>query len=708
VRRNVVSRRAQILALSILLAACIVPAATFLRASHALADGTLSPLYSGPPGTQVTFSDGLGDFPANVDCSGLTIALETADAGNVPEATLPGSPDCTAQGFSATVQIPDVPPGDYVIDVSTGNYHDRSPTFTVTASGTDTPTVTPTSSTSPTGTVTATPTSTSTETTTGTATATPTSSGTATPTASSTSTGTTTATATAKASDTPKSLMPASPIASATRRPTSPVGSANNLVVPTATAPIANGATGAATTAMFAEGYTGQATTNKKATFTETLNVLNPTSSALTVTFTYYVEAKQRTRVVVARTVAADSVLCESVNADVGPDQLVAAVVTAPGRVAVTRSITRVSLSGARLDGSTTQGVDAPSKIWYFAEGYTGSTFQEYLTLLNPTGSKATAMISLAPQADSAAAAPIRKQSIPAFGRVTVDVRSLNRGKGTPSVGMIVVSDAPIVAERVEYFGDGAGSGKFGSIVSQGISAASSLAHFAFGASGGSATDSRDVMQPVGNQDYITVLNPGIQPGAIQVVAHFADAAGDDVGQPVQLSLAAGTRKTIQANAALGTSAYSSFSVTLTGTNPFVAESSEYFGGSPNAGRHPGVAFAGQATCPDDVLLPDVSLSLADGSSLNRTVYVYNASAGVLHLQVQYYGASGPVSRAAYTVPAGGITLIDVNQDLAGLTSPGSLGAEIQALPGSTGQFLAVSLGTTTDGLSVTEESGMP
>src|SRR5205823_2032677 len=45
-------------------------------------------------------------------------------------------------------------------------------------------------------------------------------------------------------------------------------------------------------------------------------------------------------------------------------------------------------------DGSDAFGAPAASKTWYFAEGFTGTGFQEYLTLANPSTSTVTANIT--------------------------------------------------------------------------------------------------------------------------------------------------------------------------------------------------------------------------------------------------------------------------------------------------------------------------
>jgi hypothetical protein len=458
---------------------------------------------------------------------------------------------------------------------------------------------------------------------------------------------------------------------------------------------------------MFAEGYTGLAATNGRATFTEVLNILNPGIADAPITVTYYVEGRQAP-IVVTRVVAHASVLRESVNADVGPDKVPAAIVTSPSHVVVTRSISRVSPAGARLDGSTTQGVNAGATTWYFAEGYTGVSFQEYATLLNPTASQATATILLAPQAADSRGARAWTRILPPFSRTTINVRALNQGNSAQSVGMEISSDLPIVAERVEYFGDGAGSGKFGSVVSQGIAAAPQQAWFPFGSSGGSALDARGTKQPVGDQDYITLLNPSGRSGSVQVTASFDDASGRALAQPVTVKVASGTRMTIIANLALGAQATGPFSVSLHGTGPFIAESAQYFGGSPNVGAHPGVAYAAQTAATSDALLSDLSINLVDGTGLRRAVYLYNPTASQVQVSVRYFGVSGPGGLALYTVSPGAIIKIGVNQDALGLLAIGPLGGELKVVPGTNGVFMAISLGTTVDGLSATEDSGAP
>ena len=454
------------------------------------------------------------------------------------------------------------------------------------------------------------------------------------------------------------------------------------------------------TTDYFAEGYTGLAATNGRATFTEVLNILNPSPSVANVTMTYYVQGVSAP-VLVTRNVPASSVLRESVNTDVGADKIVATVVTSLERVYVTRTISRLAPTGARLDSSTTLPVQAPGTLWSFPEGYTGATFQEYLTVLNPSSTQANVTILLAPQAASAAGAHTLNLTVPALSRTTANIRSLNLGNPANSVGMIVSSSQPIVAERVIYFGDGSGSGKFGSTVSSGITGPSTTLRLAYGTSGGAG--------PTGDQDFITLLNPSTSGNPVQVTASFADAAGHALGTSATVTVSPGTRQTIIANNYLGAAPVAAFSTVLTATGPIEAESAQYFGGSPNIGQHAGVDFPAQTSAATDVFMTDLSTALPDnGASQDRFVYLYNPGSTVIQVAATYFGANGATPTASYTVVPGGIQTVDVVQDTQATIPPGALGAEFKLASGSSGSFVAYSVGRSSDNLSATEDVGIP
>ena len=67
------------------------------------------------------------------------------------------------------------------------------------------------------------------------------------------------------------------------------------------------------------------AATNRRATFTEALNLLNPSATTVVANITYYIQGVAKP-VGVSRSIGPSSVFRESVTADVGPDKFVAAV----------------------------------------------------------------------------------------------------------------------------------------------------------------------------------------------------------------------------------------------------------------------------------------------------------------------------------------------------------------------------------------------
>jgi hypothetical protein len=454
------------------------------------------------------------------------------------------------------------------------------------------------------------------------------------------------------------------------------------------------------TTAYFAEGYTGTAAVNGRANFTTTLNILNPGNSAAAVTITYYIQGSS-TPSTVTRSVPASRMLRESVNNDVGSDKIVASVVRSPQRVFVSRTITRVAADGARLDGSSTAPVSAPGRSWGFPEGYTGVTFQQYLTMLNPNNVQAHVRVVLAPQASTSAGARTLSLTVPPFGRSTANIRALNQGSSAQSVGMQISSDQPIVPERVLYFGDGAGSGKFGSTVRSGIGAGSSRLSIAYGSSGGIANGDLH-----GDQAFITLLNPASS-GSVQVTASFFGAGGHLRGQSSAVTVSAGTRQTIIANNVLGSAAVAPFSVLLSATGPIMAESAQYYNGSPNVGQHPGVDFEAVPQGSSDLFLSDLATTLPDGTAVKRVAYLYNPGTASITVTARYFGAGGATTPKQYSIPAGGITTVDVNSDTASIAA-GPLGAEFVLANGNAGSFLVYAVGRTSDNLSATEDVGTP
>ncbi len=444
----------------------------------------------------------------------------------------------------------------------------------------------------------------------------------------------------------------------------------------------------------FAEGYTGQISTNKRATFAETLAILNPNPFAATTVITYLIEGGSP--IVVTRSISANATLRESVNDDIGPDKSVAAVVTSASRIYVERVIRRVGANHATLDASSSLGSSSPGRTFYFAEGYTGITFQEYLVVANPGSTDAHVTVTYAPQANSSAGAPVQTFVLPANGRVTRNVRRDVGHIANKSVGMIVSSDQPIMAERVLYFGSGDGSGKFGATTKPGIQTPATQYFFAFGSAGG-----KGLAQQPGDQSFVTILNPDLAKQPASVTAQFYDAQGRGMGSTT-VSVAPGTRRTINANTIVGQTS-SVYATVLTSALPFVAERPQYFGGSPNEGEHAGIAPTGTPAGTRTVAFPDLSLTSILGEPIQRTVFLYNPTQAPISVSGTFYSAGGSRT-VTYAVQANSIAAVNVNADATGLSST-ALGG-VFTVAGS-GSFAATSIGNTLDNRSYTGSEGI-
>jgi hypothetical protein len=100
--------------------------------------------------------------------------------------------------------------------------------------------------------------------------------------------------------------------------------------------------------------------------------------------------------------------------------------------------------------GHEAAGATAPSLTWHFAEGATGSYFDTFLLLGNPTAYEAEVAVQyLLPNGDTFA----NIHSVPAFGRRTVWVDSDDPRLADTAVAMKVTSNGvPIIAERAMWW----------------------------------------------------------------------------------------------------------------------------------------------------------------------------------------------------------------------------------------------------------------
>jgi hypothetical protein len=110
-------------------------------------------------------------------------------------------------------------------------------------------------------------------------------------------------------------------------------------------------------------------------------------------------------------------------------------------------------LPGARLfeGGHGAAGVNRPERKWFLAEGATGSFFETFVLIGNP--SSATANVTLTYLLPSGATVTQAVQ-VAANGRLTINVETVDPQLADTAVSTTLVSDRPIVVERAMYWPD--------------------------------------------------------------------------------------------------------------------------------------------------------------------------------------------------------------------------------------------------------------
>ena len=134
------------------------------------------------------------------------------------------------------------------------------------------------------------------------------------------------------------------------------------------------------------------------------------------------------------------------VNQEVGPGRDVSIMVRCDDPVVAERPI-YYDYHGWAAGGDVGSGVTGASCAWYFAEGYTGEGFEEWLSLLNPQPAEVgVVVLYFMPDGEVAR----ERYSIPASSRSTFNVNQIIYTQG--DVSLYVLADRPIVAERPVYF----------------------------------------------------------------------------------------------------------------------------------------------------------------------------------------------------------------------------------------------------------------
>ncbi|MDB5057693.1 MAG: N-acetylmuramoyl-L-alanine amidase family 2, partial [Chloroflexi bacterium] len=262
----------------------------------------------------------------------------------------------------------------------------------------------------------------------------------------------------------------------------------------------------------------------------------------------------------------------KSVNVQplVGIDQAIAAIVQADQTVVSGRLILRQGEAG-----SYSVGTVAPGKTWYFADGYTVGNFQEFLTVVNPGAQVAHLHIHLVSDQGGSQDGNL---TVNGSSRRTIQVADLMPGK---AVSASITSDVPVVAERLQEFGN-LGQGVTTTI---GATAASKALYIDPG------------HLPKGTQGHITVYNPGSTPATVTLA--MINGNGKTM-RTLKVQIMARHRTNVDLTARYGTAGLGAL---ITSDAPVVAEKVAYFG-KVRKGTVGGSDLAGQATPTSHVVFP--------------------------------------------------------------------------------------------------------
>jgi hypothetical protein len=287
-------------------------------------------------------------------------------------------------------------------------------------------------------------------------------------------------------------------------------------------------------------------------------------------------------------------------------------------------------------------GATSTSDYWYFAEGYTGPGFDEWICVLNPGGSVADLTFRFQTQEEGEKV--VTGFGVPAHSRASFKANDLLGGAYQTSLAL--ESTAPVVAERPMYFSY-SGTGGWGWTGGHCVMGAPSPANQFYFAEG--------TTRP-GFEEWLTIQNPGLA----EINVHATYFLGS--GEPVEMDypVPPARRSTIYVPDQVGTE--KDVSVALMSTQPFLAERPMYFAyqGMGAWGWTGGHCVIGATASANDWFFAEGYT----GSGFEEWLCIQNPGTTDAALNVTYYpeGGADTVVRE-HTVAANSRYTIPVNVD---------------------------------------------
>jgi len=268
----------------------------------------------------------------------------------------------------------------------------------------------------------------------------------------------------------------------------------------------------------------------------------------------------------------------------------------------------QIAINRDGKDGDSLLGNTGLGTRWFLAEGFTGLTFHESVSVLNVANVPASVQLQILPLGGG----PAKTVTVTAAPHSNL-VTDINALEPSHSVSIIATSSTPVVVERTMTFS----SNGYGLTTSAGSNTPATSWLFAEG-----TTSNRF-------QTFLTILNPNAIPA--NVTASFFDRSGVSLGSRTIL-VPALSRANIKENDFLSASGIASV---VTSNEPVVVERPEYFG-SPNDSGIAGSDVFGQNGAAVRTSFPD-----GDTHSTDEYLLIYNPSAVTVPIDVRFYGANG-------------------------------------------------------------------
>ena len=159
--------------------------------------------------------------------------------------------------------------------------------------------------------------------------------------------------------------------------------------------------------------------------------------------------------------------------------------------------------------GHESLGVTAPATRWFHAEGATGAFFDTFLLLANPGAADANVTLRFLL---ATGAAVTTTRTVPAHGRLSVNVEMEDPALADAAVATEITSDQPIISERSMYW-PGTGASWHEAHNSFGATATATKWGIADGRVGGAHA----------HQTYILIANPSDTATAHVTIAYLKD-----------------------------------------------------------------------------------------------------------------------------------------------------------------------------------------